>query len=100
MRTLTLLLFSGVLALSAADDKKEGKMTGCLTKDAAGAYTLQSEDGKKVAVMGSADLEKHSANHKVTLHGSEKNQDGKTMFHVDQVEHVSASCSAAPPAKQ
>ncbi len=94
MRTLTLLIFSGVLALSAADGKKDGSMTGCLTKDEAGSYMLQSEDGKKVAVMGSADLEKHSANHKVKLHGSEKTHDGKTMFHVERVEHVSASCPA------
>ncbi len=97
MRTLTLLIFSGVLALSAADDKDSHK-SGCLTKDSAGSYMLQSEDGKKVEVMGSEDLEKHSANHKVILHGSEKTHDGKTMFHVERVEHVSTSCSA--PAKQ
>ena len=98
MRTLTFLLVPALFtALTAADDKKT--MTGCLTKDSAGGYELAADNGEKVMVMGGADLEKHSANHKVTLHGSQKTMDGKTVFQVEKVEHVASSCASAPPNK-
>lgn len=98
MRIPTLVLISALSAfLMAADDKENHKtMTGCLTKDSAGGYLLTSEAGKKVAVKGSADLDKHSANHKVTLHGKEKMENGKTMFHAERVEHVSDVCTVPP----
>jgi hypothetical protein len=82
-------------ALMAADDKKTTTMSGCLTKDADGGYELTADAGQKVKVTGPADLEKHSA-HKVVLHGSEKTLDGKTTFQAERVEHVAASCVAAP----
>jgi hypothetical protein len=81
--------------LMAADDKG-AKMTGCLTKDASGEYVLASDTGERVTVKGASDLEKHSANHKVTLHGSQKTENGKVVFQADQVTHVANSCVAAP----
>lgn len=75
----------------AADDKT--KMTGCLTTETSGEYTLTDTTGKKVSVIGPSDLKKH-ANHKVTLHGTEKTTDSKTVFHADRVEHVSDNCEA------
>jgi|SRR5687768_4846888 len=99
MRRLTCLLIAGVFSLGlAADDNKDGKMTGCLTKSAAGEYVLTNEAGEKVTVTGASDLEKHSANHTVTLHGSQKKDGDKTTFHAVRVEHVASSCTA-PPAK-
>ena len=96
MRTLTLIL---TLAMStfmmAADDAKSGnKVTGCLTKTTGGEYHLTDESGKKVTVAGSADLEKHAANHRVILHGTSKMEGGKTIFRVDRIEHVADSCVA------
>src|SRR3954453_11401824 len=50
--------------------KSETAMTGCLNKGSAGVYTLTDEKtGVKTTITGPADLEKHSANHKVTLTG-------------------------------
>jgi hypothetical protein len=97
MRTLTILTISAICSLvAAADDKKDMKMmTGCLTKDATGQYTLESA-GNRTPVRGTADLEKHSSNHKVTLHGSQKTTDGKTVFEVEKLEHVSDTCVAEP----
>jgi hypothetical protein len=82
--------------LMAADDARgdKTKMTGCLTKTTSGEYTLTDESGKKVTVTGAADLEKHSANHKVTLHGTQRTENGKTVFRVDRIEHVADSCVA------
>ncbi len=87
---LPILALSGLLV--AADDKT--KVTGCLTKSTSGEFTLTDSAGKKVTVMGHADLEKHAANHKVTLHGAAKTTDGKTVFHADRIEHISNSCEA------
>ncbi len=100
MRTLTFIL---TLAMStfmmAADDAKGGKkLTGCLTKTTGGEYSLTDESGKKVTVAGSADLEQHAASHRVILHGTSKKEGGKSVFHVDRVEHVADSC-VAPAAK-
>jgi hypothetical protein len=71
-------------------------MTGCLNKDSSGAYTLTDEKtGTKTAVSGPGDLEKHSANHTVTLTGTEKKDpNGKVIFEVAKIQHVSASCKA------
>lgn len=77
-------------------DKSKAVMTGCLTKGSAGEYTLTDETGKKVTVMGSADLEKHSANHRVSLHGSQKMENGQSTFQVEKVEHLANTCSASP----
>jgi len=86
---------SGV-ALAQDPQKNETTMTGCLNKDSSGGYTLTDEKtGAKTAVTGPADLEKHSANHTVTLTGTEKRDaNGKVMFEVTKIQHVSTSCKA------
>jgi len=93
--------FSVVMAQEPDRDKKpaEGtaQMTGCLSKSTDGSYVLKNEtDGKQVTVTGSADLEKHSANHKVKLHGTEKMEGGKSVFQVQKIEHLASSCPASP----
>lgn len=74
---------------------KETTMTGCLTKGATdGEYTLTDEKtGAKTTVMGPNTLEKHSANHKVELTGTESTEGGKTMLHVSKIRHISETCS-------
>src|SRR3954465_6441694 len=87
------LLLSGLATsvfAQAKDDsqrdrmKNESSITGCLNKDAAGAFTITDEKtGAKTTVTGSADLDKHSANHKVTLTGATKTDaSGKPTFEV------------------
>jgi hypothetical protein len=98
------LLLSGLCAILPAQDKSdrnsrdrtkaETTMTGCLNKDASGNYMLTDEKtGAKTEVAGDPDLEKHSANHKVTLSGTEKTEGGKSVFEVSKIQHVSASCT-------
>ena len=98
MLKLTALLIPAMFSLLVAADDKDAnaKMTGCLTKDAGGEYVLANETGEKVTVKSASDLEKHSANHKVTLHGTQKTQDGKTVFEASRIEHVANSCVATP----
>ena len=76
--------------------QNETTMTGCLSKDAAGGgYTLADEKtGSKTVVTGPSDLEKHSANHKVTLTGTSKMEGGKTVFTVTKIQHVAPECKA------
>jgi hypothetical protein len=76
--------------------KSETAMTGCLTKGSAGNYTLTDEKtGVKTTVTGPADLEKHSANHKVTLTGMAKTDaNGNQVLEVSKIQHVSTSCKA------
>ena len=75
---------------------KETTMTGCLTKDTAGTYTLTDEKtGVKTTVTGPAELEKHAENHRVTLAGTAKaDASGKQMFEVSKIEHHSTTCKA------
>jgi hypothetical protein len=76
-------------------DRSETSMTGCLSKDASGGYTLADEKtGTKTSVTGSADLEKHSANHKVTLTGTMSESAGKSSFRVSKIQHIAAECKA------
>jgi len=79
--------------------KSETAMTGCLTKGSAGNYTLTDEKtGVKITVTGPEDLEKHSANHKVTLTGTAKTDaSGNQVLEVSKIQHVSTSCK--PPEK-
>jgi hypothetical protein len=68
-------------------------MTGCLTKaaDVPQHYSfVDQKSGKKWTVTGPADLEKHSANHTVTLTGAETSK----VFTVTKVQHVAATCEA------
>jgi hypothetical protein len=99
------LLLSGIPALILAQDqdskqrdrtKNESSISGCLNKDATGGFTITDEKtGAKTPVTGAADLEKHSANHKVTLTGTTKTDaDGKAVFEVSKIQHVSTSCKA------
>jgi hypothetical protein len=70
-------------------------ITGCLDKSG-GQYVLTQEStGQKVIVRGSEDLEKHAANHKVTLKGNTVTVAGQSVFEVSSIQHVSNSCDTA-----
>ena len=93
------LLLSGVAAFAQEEKApkpakgKERTMTGCLTKaaDVPQHFTfVDQKSGRKMTVTGSADLEKHSANHTVTITGSPTAK----VFNVTKVEHVSETCQA------
>jgi len=75
-------------------DGKEKTVTGCLNKGSnPGEYTFTDEKGTAMTVTGPATLEKHSANHKVELTGTESTQGGKTMLNVSKIRHISTDCS-------
>ena len=101
--TVTLLLSAlPALFAQAKDDSqrdrmKETVLTGCLNKDSAGSFILTDEKtGAKMTVTGPSDLEKHSANHKVTLTGTAKTDaTGKSAFEVSKIQHVSPTCKAS-----
>ena len=100
------LLIAGVpssVFAQAQDDKQQADrqknvttITGCLTKDASGGSTLADEKtGIKSTVAGPSDLEKHSANHKVSLTGTTKTDTtGKSVFEVTKIQHIAADCKA------
>jgi hypothetical protein len=100
------LLLSGMPTLNYGADQdsqkrdrmaNESSITGCLNKDTSGSgFTITDEKtGVKTPVTGAADLEKHSANHKVTLTGTSKTEaDGKAVFEVSKIQHVSTTCKA------
>jgi hypothetical protein len=99
---LMLTLSTGLYAQSDSSgqqgkEKSAGTttMTGCLTKDAAGNYILTDETtGTQTTVTGS-DLEKHAANHTVTLTGtSATDANGKQVFQATKLQHVSNTCKA------
>jgi hypothetical protein len=104
LRFLTVgLLAAGLSTVAFAQDKQadrqqnEATMTGCLSKDASGGFLLADEKtGTKMPVTGTADLEKHAANHKVTLTGMAKTDtsSGKSVFQVTKIQHVAAECKA------
>ncbi|MEO8368320.1 MAG: hypothetical protein ABI806_03905 [Candidatus Solibacter sp.] len=76
-------------------DRMSTALTGCLTKDTSGSYTLTDTTGLKTTVTGAADLEKHSKNHTVTLTGAAKTDaSGKSVFEVSKLMHVSDTCSS------
>ena len=81
---------------SQQDKNKATTMTGCLSKDATGAYLLTDEtSGAKTTVTGAADLEKYSSNHKVTLTGTSKmDANGKPIFEATKLQNVSSTCKA------
>jgi hypothetical protein len=98
------LLLAGLTSVSFAQaqpqkdadrQQNESTVTGCLTKDASGGYVLADEKtGAKIGVTGPADLEKHAANHKVTLTGTKSDAGGTPMFTVTKIKHVAAECKA------
>ena len=75
---------------------EQTSITGCLNKDSAGAYQITDEaTGVKTTVSGTADLEKHAANHKVKLTGAlHTDNAGNSIFQVTKLDHISASCTA------
>lgn len=93
-------LSAGIFAQDQQDKDQRDRMnnattlTGCLNKDASGAYMLTDEaTGVKTTVTGAADLEKYSGNHKVTLTGAAKaDASGKPIFEVSKLKHVSDTC--------
>jgi hypothetical protein len=97
-------LFTGVmLAQGDAKTDKQGKnehttITGCLTKASDGNYTITDEKtGKQITVTGPSELDKHAANHKVQLTGTENTSGGTTTFIATSVKHISETCTPAPP---
>jgi len=76
---------------------KETILTGCLTKATDGGYVLADEKtGKQVMVTGNdADLEKHSANHKVRLTGAETSIGGTMSFEATKIQHIAPTCTPA-----
>jgi hypothetical protein len=76
--------------------KASTTLTGCLSKDATGAYVLTDEtSGAKTTVTGVSDLEKYSSNHKVTLTGTAKmDANGKQVFEATKAHSVSTTCKA------
>jgi hypothetical protein len=78
------------------DKTKNMSMTGCLSKDASGAFVITDEtSGAKTTVTGVSDLEKHSANHKVTLTGKmSADSSGRPVFEATRLQHVSDTCKA------
>ena len=99
MKLASILLLSAVAAFAQdtkAPDEAKGQemtLTGCLTKatDVPQHYSfVDQKSGKKWTVTGPADLEKHSANHTVTLTGAETAK----VFTVSKIQHVAATCEA------
>ncbi|MEZ5355611.1 MAG: hypothetical protein R2762_23495 [Bryobacteraceae bacterium] len=86
------LLAIGAFAAPEGDSKT---VTGCLTKaPMPGQYVIEQEaTGQKMMVRGSADLEKHSGNHKVKLTGDTVEAGGHSVFEVSAVEHISDTCA-------
>jgi hypothetical protein len=94
---LSTITFAQAQAEKGADrQQSESTITGCLSKDAAGGGFVIADEktGAKTPVAGSADLEKHSANHKVTLTGTKSDVGGKSTFQVTKIQHVSPECKA------
>jgi len=93
-------LSTGLFAQDPSGQDKGGgnatTVTGCLSKDASGAYVLTDEtSGAKMTVTGASDLEKYSANHKVTLTGTAKTDaSGKQVFEATKARSVSSTCKA------
>jgi hypothetical protein len=94
-------LSTGLFAQDADSGKQHDKaaattMTGCLSKDASGNFVLTDETtGTKTVVTGVSSLEKHSANHKVTLTGASKmDASGKPVFEATKLQHVATTCKS------
>jgi len=81
--------------LRATRNRSLNRVLG-LASSSSGNFALTDEKtGAKTIVTGPSDLEKHSANHKVTLTGAAKNDaSGKPIFEVSKIQHISPSCQA------
>ena len=100
--TVASILFAGIASAQQEPGSrnrpagKETSVTGCLTKSSDGGYVLTDEKtGKQITVTGSADLEKHSANHKVRLTGTESGNgtSAPMTMEVTRIQHISPTCS-------
>ena len=74
-------------------------ITGCLSKgERTGEYVLTDEKtGEKTIVKGLAELDKHAANHKVTLTGKRTTKGDQTVFEATAIKHIAATCLAPTP---
>lgn len=94
-------IFLGLIIAQNEDQGKMGRhqnttVTGCLSKGSNGNYVLTDEKtGKQMNVTGTADLEKHSANHKVQLTGTENMTGGTATFNATSIKHISETCTPA-----
>jgi hypothetical protein len=73
---------------------RETTLQGCLTKGTGqDAYVLKEDKtNTTVVVMGSADMLDKHMNHTVTLTGTETTDNGRQVFKVTNLTHVSATC--------
>ena len=103
MKLVAIMVGLLFLAPAFADDKAGSKMiTGCLSKGTS-ADSFQFTDkstGKQINVVAapsataeSVNLEKHAMDHEVTLKGKYVTKNGKNMFEVTQIQHVSDTCT-------
>jgi hypothetical protein len=74
---------------------KETTVTGCLNKAADGYVLTDEKTGRTMPVTGPAELEKHSANHKVKVTGTPTTEGGKRVLNVSKIDHISETCEAA-----
>ncbi len=96
---------------SSMQSGKEATLTGCVSPspDANGNYTLSNSKHKKGVAIGPADKVKDHAGHEVALTGkwsaapgaegataAAGKEKGSRMFEVDNVKHISPTCSEAP----
>jgi hypothetical protein len=94
------LIVTPAIAQEQKPAQGEKTLTGCLNAaaDMKGQFVLTVKEGdqkgKKVAVTGPADLEKHAKNHTVKLTGTMAKEGGKDVLKVSKVEHVDATCQA------
>ncbi len=95
---------------SSSKGMKERTLTGCLSSsaNAEGMYTLSNAKMKKGVEVGPADKVKDHAGHQVSLTGKwstgaeageaagTQQTKGERHFEVDNVKHISDTCSEAP----
>ena len=75
-------------------DRMATTLTGCLSKDASGSFVITDSSGLKTTVSGTADLEKHANNRKLSLTGTAKTDaSGKPILEVSKLTHISDTCT-------
>jgi len=82
-----------------AQQADETTITGCLTPgDRAGFYSLREEGtGFVIRVTGPAQLQQHSANHRVRLTGRMVHEGGRDFFRASRVEQLATTCEPTMP---
>ena len=98
------------MAMDHQGSSKGSTLTGCVSSspDANGNYTLSNSQHKTGVAIGPADKVKEHAGHQVSLTGkwttasaagteaAAGKEKGSRMFEVDNVKHISDTCSTAP----